>query len=266
MSSSPENNANRIERLLDEKIDQATGAPGQGDNSVDETTEQSLRLQDSIDSSLKRLFNSPEMPSELIDRLANETPTIAPSKSSKKILGLPQWVVAAVLLVGVGSWAITGADLAKQFFFPEADPYKERMVAAIYRDSVNRGFKPDWFCEDEKQFAETFDERQGQGLLLQPLPNNIRMAGLAYLDGLSENATCMLAWVEEKPVLLLVEVTRRIPEYLLEDVEGDDLQIFTRKLKNMTIVEVTPFSESRVAEYLYPADPPKANTGRVPGT
>lgn len=265
MSPSPDNNAEHIERLLDEKIKQDTSAPRE-DSIQEESLEQSLRFQETIDGSLKRLFKAPDIPSELVAELTETSPSLPTPLPSKKILGLPPWVVAAVLLIGVGSWTLTGANLINQFLFPEADPYSEKMAVAMYRESVSHGFKPDWFCEDEKQFAETFAERQGQGLLLKPLPDTIRMAGLAYLKGLSEKTTCMLAWVEEKPVLLLVDITKQIPEYLLEDDKSNAIQVFTRKLDNLTIVEVTPFQESRVADYLYPADPPREKTGRVPGT
>lgn len=277
MSDLPSHLNEQIESKLDEAIEQGKDAqsakpttPTQLDADGVESMEKSLNFQQSIDSSLKRLFTTAEMPKTLRDQLEDRTPTVAPQSKthsskthgSARILGMPQWSVAALLLIGIGSWVVMGLG----YLFPEPDHYRERMAVAIYQKVVDKGFEPDWFCEDEKLFADTFAERQGKGVWLRPLPEGIRMAGLAYHKGLGESTTSMLAWVDDKPVMLFVDKSNAIPKRLLEDRPDDDLQIFTQRLGNLTIVEVTPFEESKIASFLYLAEPPKEPTGRVPGS
>lgn len=147
--------------------------------------------------------------------------------------------------------------------------YGTQTVAQIYQTSVDAGFKPDWFCEDEQRFAQTFEERQGQGLLLRPLPEGIRMAGLAYLNGFTPMTTCMLAHIDDEPVLVLVAKTERIEQSQL--TESGDLAIFTRVIGELTLVEVQPASLSpsdapRLLPHFYAAATPEEPTGKVPGS
>ncbi len=272
MSEFPSKLSPQIERKLDNLVEQSKdthSAKSLTDPNLEgdelEKIEKSLNFQKTIDGSIKRLFPSAEMPSALLESLEDLTPTVAPRDKTShagRILGMPQWSVAALLLIGIGSWLAMGVN----YLFPEPDHYRERTAVAIYQSTVNKGFKPDWFCDDEKLFADTFAERQGEGVWLKSLPKGIKMAGLAYFKGLGESTTSLLAWVDEKPVLLFVDKANAIPKRLLEDRPDDTLHVFTRRLKNLIIVEVTPFDEARIASFLYLADPPNKNTGRVPGT
>lgn len=266
-----------IERALDRRL---SGEALPVDGEIDAAA---LRLQAEIDASLKRAFAPPSAPEALLATLATAAPaaepptpkaptaraepvTVAPRAAKPKAArwSLGRMATAASLLAAVALWSMYGDDVILRLTNPQAD-YDQTNVLMVYTNAVAMGFEPDWFCEDEKLFAETFYERQGVGVWLEPLPEGVRMAGLAYLDGLSPKATSMLAWVDEEPVLIVVERAGEIPEELLVPREGARTNVFQRRLGDLTVVEVTPFDEPRVAESLYLAPPPAENTGRVPG-
>ena len=246
----------------EQAIERALDGPPEDRVSADEET---LRLQAAIDGSLRRLFQAPDGPPDgLLQRLrdaearepAEVTPVERPAAPRTR---LPSWAVAAVLLLGVGSWAF----FARSMLFGPTGGYETRAVAMIYDDKVRSGFEPDWFCEDEKLFADTFAERQGAGVWLKPLPEGVRMAGLAYLGGFSSQTTSMLAWVDDRPVLLLVDKADRLKPSALK--ETGDLHVHVTRLGDLSVVEVSPLEEPSVAPFLYLRAPPGEPTGRVPG-
>lgn len=264
----PSNNPNRddaplsereavIERLLDlPAVDRDAAA-------VEGSVTTALQQQDAIDASLRRQFVAPPMPAELLSRIeesASPDVSVATSKTTSRRT-LPNWAIAAILLIGVGAWLFQ----ARQLFLPDDSGYEQVGVVAIYQAEVDRGFEPDWFCEDEKRFADTFAERQGQGVWLRPLPEGVRMAGLAYLKGLTADATSVMAWVDDKPVLVVVEKTNKVPGRLLRADEGSSVNVFAQQIGDLTAIEITPFDEPRVAPSLYLREPPAEPTGRVPG-
>ncbi|MEO0531403.1 MAG: hypothetical protein AAF266_12640 [Planctomycetota bacterium] len=256
-----------IERLLDLPA-------GERDGLVDTPEAVTAVLQqEEIDASLRRQFAAPELPASLLARLGADStaeapagpaasvtlPTDSPAKPRRT---LPNWAVAAVLLLGVGAWLFQ----ARNFFAPDDSGYEQIGVVAIYQAEVDRGFEPDWFCEDEKRFADTFAERQGEGVWLRSLPEGVEMVGLAYLKGLTAEATSLMARADGEPVLVVVERTEKVPGRLLRPDKDSDIKIFSQQFGDLMAIEITPFDEPRVAPSLYLREPPAEPTGRVPGS
>jgi len=173
-------------------------------------------------------------------------------------------LAAAAVLACTMTWVFFGWDQLKSLVAPENE-YGHTTVAQMYQREVQSGFEPNWVCEDDQEFAQTFHERQGIGLLLKPLPEGVRMAGLAYREGFTEQATCMLAYVGEQPVLVIAARESQVADRLLENNAEQQLSIFTRPLGELMLVEVSPLDRPRLLEFLYQAEVPAAPTGRVPG-
>ena len=84
------------------------------------------------------------------------------------------------------------------------------------------------------------------------------MVGLAYFGGLSRYTTTMLARVNGTPVMVFVD--RENSGYLpAQPDKKSGLHLFHKELAGLVMYELSPFSEPRVMDYLYPADvpPPK---------
>ncbi|MEM9352633.1 MAG: hypothetical protein AAGA92_06450 [Planctomycetota bacterium] len=233
--------------------------------------------QEQIDGSLKRQLQAPAVSDDFLQSLvaggkavegdpsaADEAPlvTLPPRDANRQ--RRTQLLAVAASLACVALWGSFGWDQLKLFWEP-AGAYPQISVAQVYQGAVDRGFEPDWLCEDEQEFAQTFADRQGQALLLEPLPEGIRMAGLAYLDGFTPQATSMFAYVDDRPVLVMVGRRDEVSSSLLDGDPAKGIAVFTRKLANLTLVEVTPFEEPRVLDSLTLAEVPSAPTGRVPG-
>lgn len=242
--------------------------------------------QERIDNSLKQQFESPAVSDAFLQQLLStkqagqeseaspvEEAPLVEEASPKVVLRTDddvrrqrrtQLLAVAATLACVSLWGTYGLDQLKQLWQPN-EGYAKLTVAQVYREAVQSGFEPDWLCEDDQQFAQTFADRQGQGLLLEPLPEGVRMAGLAYLKGFARKATSMFAYVENEPVLVMVGRTESVSESLLKADEELGISVFTRRLGELTLVEVTPFDTPRVLSSLRLAEVPAKPTGHVPG-
>lgn len=234
-----------------------------------------LAQQEQIDNSLKRQFQTPALSEAFMQKLlagSEETSEPLEEESLKVTPRTPdasyrrrmQLLAIAASLAAVTVWSVSGWEqLNRLWQGPKG--YARLTVGEVYQNAVQRGFEPDWLCEDDQQFAQTFADRQGQGLLLEPLPEGARMAGLAYLDGLTPRSTSLFALVEDQPVLVMVGRTELVPKPLLKADEELGITVFTRQLGGLTLVEVTPFDTPRVMNSLTLAEVPAAPTGHVPG-
>ena len=275
----------RIEEALDMRFEN-TAAHAHGSTSdrahgdiAEEDLQSELKLQSKIEDSIRKSYAPPSAPAALLDELQQaadqlavepisqtQTPEATPS-TTRRWVSSP-WVVATALLICTSSWVLVGFDQAKSMLFgPElTNSYAKRAVIEIYQESVESGFEPDWFCEDEKQFAETFFDRQGHGIWLKPLPLGSNMVGLAYLKGFTPEATCMLAKVDGEPVILFVDKTKLIDFAQLEINRELPYKVHVQELDDLTLVEVSTLEQAHLASYLYLAPPPEEPTGRVPGS
>lgn len=234
-----------------------------------------IAQQERIDGSLKQQFQPPAVSEAFLQTLLagkegglepveEEPPKVVLRASEAGRQRRMQLLAIAATLACVSVWSAFGWNELQQLWQPRQG-YAQLTVAEVYQEAVRTGFEPDWLCEDDQQFAQTFADRQGQALLLEPLPEGVQMAGLAYRQGLTPQATSMYASVEGQPVLVMVGRTSLVSESLLEADSERGLAVFTRRLGGLTLVEVTPFDTPRVLDSLTLAKVPAAPTGHVPG-
>ncbi len=215
-------------------------------------------LQFKIDDSLRRSFGFSDIEKESLVRRAQFELRLSPTAGeleSQNLLSqlgslrespLFKLAVAASLLftMCIGTWMFGG-------FGRQITPhFNARPVAKIYNETVERGFRPYYNCEDEQRFADTFEFRQGIPLALADLPGGSRMLGLSYPGGISRKTTAMLAEVDGKKVMVFVDVVAN--RHGLEVAAGSsapDLNVFVVEREGLVFCEVTPLEKSKLIEY-----------------
>ncbi len=205
-----------------------------------------------IDDSLRRLVATEPLNEVDIERrfveAHNATQTVEPAKKVATGLLSQSWVrvavAAAVLLAAsLGIWFSSGPNIIEPDFNP-------RSLASIYTETVDRGFRPYYVCDDDVRFAETFQTRLGQALALAELPANSEMLGISYLGGISRKATAMLCRVDGQNVLIVVARVGEPGEAVATaDVDGDGLNIFVAEKNGLVFCEVTPLESSQMIEH-----------------
>ncbi|MEQ8209851.1 MAG: hypothetical protein RH917_08460 [Lacipirellulaceae bacterium] len=242
----------RLEAYLDDCMTPEERQAFESEMAGNEQLRQQYDLQQQLDASLGRLFVAPAAPPDILSLADREGPTKAlnelpdrDQEADKETSKKNRRAIFA-LLAAIIAWIIVGVGI--DFDNPKS-PYDRLALAEIYEKSVADGFQPKWVCDDDREFAETFQQRQGVPLLLKPDAQDL-MVGLSYLSGVTSRTTTMLARVDGKPVLVFVErlaldTKPEAPSW------SSGLELFRKELGDLVLYEVTPFSEPRVLEHFY---------------
>lgn len=199
-----------------------------------------------IDASLARLFAEP--PATLPLRPITPITPNAPSNPLQRNLSL-RWLA----LIGGGLAAGIAAVVAISIFTqgpgsPSANPdFRPRLAAEfIYDTSVSMGFRPEWRCENDEEFAIAVRDRLGAAMVIPIATTGIELVGWGYSDRyggviLSDDTMVLLARVEGEEVILLVD---RAGNELTSNARGSSikLNVFKQTLGPLMLVEVTPRS------------------------
>ena len=175
-----------------------------------------------------------------------ELPDREPTSRKRTRLQIASLAVAAVV-----AWVLFGW----QWFFGQRDhelAFVERPLTEVYHTCVDEGFQPYWICDEADVFADTFKRRQGVALKLQELPTDTRMAGLSYLAGLSEESTSMLAYVDDQPVIVVIDKQENDWGPPIGYDEASKLYVFKEQRAGLSMYEVTPFGEPKLLEFFQP--------------
>lgn len=210
-----------------------------------------VELQRRLDQSLRRQFAPRTIPEDLLAKLREDAPTLQmtlPMRRRRFVL-LVASSAAAALIWGVLGWQY----LASSSKAPRYNP--NLPLDTIYEAQLEAGFRPMWVCDDDHQFASTFFNRQGQGLLLAAMPEGSKMVGLTYCGGISRYTTTMLARVGDAPVMVFVDRLSADTHPRLPPGETK-LHLFRKELGSLVLYELTPLEMPLVMDYLYSAQVP----------
>ena len=243
-----------LEAHLDGRRDADSSAPLVQDAAFELLAEQQRR----IDAALRRIAR-PGDPSAILARVeaAVRDGRVIALRRAQRQLRIVRMAVAAVvvLAVGGGGWLAWvhwgGASTNGERNYGE-HPWKN--FEMVYRDEVGSGFKVDWVCKDDKEFAGTFFKRFGQGLLLAQLPTDVQSLGLSYCNTLSRKTVILLTLVHGEKVIVFID---RPGQYQDSELAGNsNLHIFRREVGKLVLYEVTPLDKPYVLDSFY--DPQKS--------
>jgi hypothetical protein len=240
--------AERLEAYLDDRLSAEEKADFERQLSADANATRQVELQRQIDHRLRQLFSPVDMPSGLIDQLlaADGPPErrseLPPQTRSRRFLLACFGALAATLACGLLAW-----QWLRQ---PRLEPYfRPRPLAALYREAVDAGFRPYYFCEDDERFRLTFAKRQKVPLRLADMPSDRRMIGLSYLGGLSRDTTAILCYSQEQPVVVFVDRRENDTPKAIEESDPA-LHVFREELGDLVLYEVTPLGSATIMDSL----------------
>jgi len=162
-------NADRLDRYLDRSMSPQERESFEHAVGQDDPLRREIDLQTRIDSAVIRAFQPPEMPAGLVATLRRNAE--GPTRHNHRVR----------LLIGLAVAACVVWMTAVAWMFRPPKMVAPRTLVETYHDCVQSGFEPYWKCEFSREFAETFQRRQGQAVRMVDLPEGVHMAGLAYL-------------------------------------------------------------------------------------
>ena len=232
-----------IERLIDQQsLDgQATDLLEYDDQ---EQLTFELELQKKIDASLRRSFSS-EPTGELVHRKKMEN-LVSNSKSpDRRQMAFRIAVLAASLLLLASAlvWQGNTNDSTEI-------GYNREPLAELYQKTLDRGFKPYYFCEDPDRFAEQFQKQLDAPLRLSEMPAHKKMVGITFIGGVSRKTTSMLGLVNDKPVLVFVDKISNDDQGMRSQVGKSGRYHVSRATKDgLVFYEVSGHEDAQLIEY-----------------
>jgi hypothetical protein len=226
----------RIEEYLDGQLSPRDRAAFDAAMAQDAALSAEVALQRRIDAALARRFeHKGEGPRKL---------TLKPQKTveaARRRWVLPAWIglAAAVAVAAITYWSTS-----------RPDPLL-RSPQFVYDVLQSRGFKPEWTCKDDQEFAAAVNERLGEPLLVPMSTPGVKLVGWAYADNyagyaLSEKGMVLITKVADDHVLVLMDRKRKDRELSVPPESG--LHLFRREVGDLVLYEITPRKKPAVLE------------------
>jgi hypothetical protein len=198
--------------------------------------------------------------------LVAPTPTAIPSlPSSQPRISSPllfrlrrsPWIaIAAVLIISVSVWRVWDV-----YYSPPVEDLTyigsaPRSMDTIYKVEKDRGFKPMWKCETDKEFATTFWKNLGAALTFRNPPANVASLGLSYGNtvGLSPKTVYMLFKIDGKEVIVFIDKKSNDQK---PQLATPGLNLFRRETGEFVLYEMTPLDRPMVFDKFEPFEMPK---------
>jgi hypothetical protein len=236
---------------LDNTLSAADRAALEKSLALDPEAQGQVAAQQAFDARIRKQFAPPEMSVQDVVRLlpsADSRPSPQNPRTRRRTLfALAASVVVASLAWAAVVWQWNSDSSIEPYFQP-------RSLVEIYSETVDQGFRPYYFCEDENRFAATFALRQAVPLRLAPLPPDRQMVGLSYSGGLSRDTTAVLCHVRDSPVIVFVDRKQLDNPAIATSSSEPGIHVHRKELDELVIYEVTPFDTPLVSDYLQIVD------------
>ncbi len=225
-------------------------APLSGESAAEGADAFDTPLDQRITDSLRRQFPVSTAPAAEFEHLAgllnHDLAAKKPTIRRRNLLIASGLAAAAVI-----GWAL----LLPQNVTPITPHFTPTPLTQVYQQVVADGFEPYYECHDLERFRSVFAERQKVPLTLATMPVGSRMLGLSYTGGLSRDTTAMLCEIDGKPVMVFVDALaadqpQRTPQGAPLGGEAAGLNVFRTEREGLVFYEVTPWPESRAADFL----------------
>lgn len=252
------NNGHNIEH--DERLDAFL------DNLLPEQEAQSIREQAETDLPLKQQIDSQQRIDASLKRLAGHDPaameralaaleqaeheeSAVPAATAGRI-GRPAWiryagVAAALLLAASAGWYYLlgpGSTPPSRYDQPQVVD-----LAHVMKRNELIGFVPDWKCESDQQFRDTFEEKIGYAVSMKPLPADREMLGLSYLARGKGEGVYFLGKSRGADVIVFLDAPELIEHYRLDPPPG--MNLYRGKVGKVEVYELSPLDEPSFIPY-----------------
>lgn len=259
---SPEEQERLIEAALAASQEEVGGVSDPG-------LREAVGEQRQIDGALERLFIPPasdRVMQAIRDRIKESesdpsTPIVRTERAWWQRTSALSGLAASLVMTTIGVWLIVNALSGHE----EHGEYVTRHGSFfdVYREEKALGFKEQWLCDTDEEFASYFYLDFKQGILLDAMPEGIAMLGLSYSDTMSDETITMLGEVHGEDVMLFIDLLENDPGAPEETPDG--LNIFRRELDPLVIYEVTPLDEMLLAPFVRPIEMPEEWLPQGPG-
>lgn len=232
MSDQPPNTARKLEDYLDGLIPEPQRAATELELSRDARASGDLKLQRDIDSSLQRLFERSDASA------AHGAPVDAVAGRIGGGQSYRMWTLlaaAAVLLL-----AFAGVYFGMDAFSPRPD-----RLGDLYHAELAAGFQPQEVCTGDAEFAAWVQQHYGEALRPASHPSEIQLVGWSYGVGVTSYSGVLLAKVQDKPVMVVVDQAKNEGR-TLRAPEDSSLRMFRRTIGSLVLYEVTPLDHASV--------------------
>jgi len=233
----------KIERLIDQRSsdEKVIDSVEYGDQ---QQVDFELQLQAKIDASLRRSF--PLEPIKESVHRQNMEELVASSKlPERRKMAIRVLVLAAsvLLLASLVFLQLNQRDSSEIAF-------NRQPLMKLFQDSVDRGFKPYYVCDERDRFAAQFEAQVGVPLRLAEMPEHKQMVGIAFLGGVSRKTTAMLGRVNDEPVLVFVDKLSNDDEEMQSQVGKNGQYHVSRATKEgLVFYEISGFEDGQLTEY-----------------
>lgn len=240
MSERPPHTEHMIDAYLDGGLQGPERAEFEKRLERDADLRTEVERQIEIDGAIKRLVRPPSQ--KRLDAIAETAARCVAQDKARpggtwRIMARRLAVAAAVAggIVGVWQiWHVVGR--------PTTAPYERRpwqSLETAYRVSIDEGFRPEWVCKDDREFAETFRTAYGQPLLLSELPPDTAALGLSYCNSITPRTTYLLARAGGEPVVVFIDRLEHDGE---QRVSGG-LSLFRRQIGRLVLYELSSLEQ-----------------------
>lgn len=244
----------RIDGYLDGQMSAAEREAFERELESDARLREMVERQGAIDGSLSRLFAPPQADRVVARAKAAREGSGAVQVGSRKggaRRARPRLVrrglaAAVIAMVGVGGWLVWQTWLAPEEIEFGHPPW--RSLTTVYYDSIKDGFQPEWVCETDEEFEQTFAYKLRERLHLHDVPEEIQAVGLSYCNSITVDTVYLLARVRGTEVIVFVDRAENDGGQTLGP--ESELNLFRDRVGDLVLYELTPLDEPYVTEYL----------------
>ena len=244
----------RLDVYLDGVMTPDECAEFQREIGSDDDVRSQIEIQTEIDQALGRLFQPPSakpVSVEVTDPRESEEHKLPPMMKRDWGAIPRRLAVAAAIVAGVfGSWLTWNALQPAR----DSDPYGPwRSIEVVYADAVAIDMKPEWTCDTVPEFADSIRNHFGQAAVIPfDLPDGMAALGLAYGNSISRRTVCLLAEVNDEPVIVFIDRVEADSGQTIEESSG--LTLFSRRIGRLVLYELSPLEKPALLELFYDPD------------
>jgi anti-sigma factor RsiW len=237
-----------LDAYLDGRLDEAQRREVEAELERDPALRGLVDLQGKIDGGVKR-FTTPPDPKAILARAkadlaaerAEEAREDAEAAAAKGKVVKGPWGRRAIVALAACLLVALGLAFLRE---PAPKDYAIGAVASIYERRVAGGFQPDWVCKDDAEFEQSVSARLGRTVKLATTrPPGVEVLGLGYDGVVSAHGMVVLAHVDGRPVMVVVD--KASADQPISLPAGSPLRLFRRQVQDLVLYEVTPFDDVR---------------------